>query len=49
MDNAVAAQGDPAHSMPILRTAVLGATVIRSTRGEAGRVAQAILRRLTAW
>lgn len=46
MDNTVAAQGDPSHSMPILREALLGATCIQSKRGEASRVAQALLKQL---
>lgn len=48
MDNAVAAQGDPAHSMPILRAVLAGATGIVSKRGEAELAARAILRRLSA-
>jgi hypothetical protein len=34
--------------MPILRAAVVSATVIKSKRGEAAGVAQAILRQFTA-
>jgi hypothetical protein len=48
MDNTVAAQREPEHSMPILRAAVVSATVIKSKRGEAAGVAQAILRQFTA-
>jgi hypothetical protein len=43
MDNTVAARREPGFSMPILREAVLGATCIQSKRGEASRVAPAIL------
>ena len=48
MDNTVAARREPGYSMPILREAVMGATVIQSKRGEARHVARAILRQLTA-
>jgi hypothetical protein len=47
MDNTVAAQGDPAHSMPILRTALAGATGVASKRGDAQRVAKMILENST--
>jgi hypothetical protein len=43
MDNTVAARREPSFTMPILRDALLGATCIQSKRGEASRVAQAIL------
>ena len=46
MDNTVAARREPEYSMPILREAVLGARCIQSTRGQASRVARAILRQL---
>lgn len=46
MDNTVAARREPEYSMPILREAVLGARCIHSKRGEASRVARAILRQL---
>ena len=49
MDNTVAARREPEYSMPILREAVLGARCIQSKRGEASRVARAILRELTGW
>ena len=48
MDNTVAARREPCYSMPILREAVIGARVVQSKRGEAGRAARAILRQLTA-
>jgi hypothetical protein len=47
MDNTVAARREPGFSMPILREAVLGAMCIQSKRGDASRVASAILRQLT--
>ncbi|MBT7073034.1 MAG: hypothetical protein HN975_19330 [Anaerolineae bacterium] len=43
MDNAVAARGEPAFSMPILKKVAMGAKTIASKRGEAKRVARAIL------
>lgn len=43
MDNTVAAQQPPARSMPILRQAVLGARAIQTPRGDAPRVATALL------
>ncbi|MFL5805032.1 MAG: hypothetical protein ACJ8CR_25225 [Roseiflexaceae bacterium] len=46
MDNTVAAQREPDYTMPILRAVVLAATIVRSTRGEAGPTARALLRRL---
>jgi hypothetical protein len=46
MDNTVAAQRDPTHSMPILRAVVLGARVVRSKRGEASHIASALLQQL---
>ncbi len=48
MDNTVAAQGDPAHSMPILRAALAQATVLTGARGEATTAARAILRHFPA-
>jgi hypothetical protein len=48
MDNTVAARREPNYSMPILRAAVVNATAIKSKRGEASRVARAILRNFTA-
>jgi hypothetical protein len=46
MDNTVAAQREPEHSMPILRAAVQGAALLQGRRGEAGPAARALLRRL---
>jgi hypothetical protein len=46
MDNTVAAQREPAHSMPVLREVVLAAPTLRTHRGEAAITARAILRRL---
>lgn len=46
MDNAVAANRDPEFSMPILKKVVSRAKAIKSQRGEAQRVARAILRSL---
>lgn len=46
MDNTVAAQGDPAHSMPILRQVALHALTLRGQRGAAAATARALLRRL---
>lgn len=46
MDNTVAAQRNPAHSMPILKQAVTGAIALKSKRGEAGDVAPLLLSRL---
>jgi len=46
MDNAVAANRDPEFSMPILKKVVSRAKAIKSQRGEAKRVATAILRSL---
>lgn len=43
MDNTVAAQREPQYTMPILRLAVLGARTIQSKRGEAEKVAPALL------
>jgi hypothetical protein len=44
MDNTVAAQRNPAHSMPILRQVALGARTIEGSRGEAEQVAPALLK-----
>lgn len=46
MDNAVAARRNPEFSMPILKKVVSRAKAITSKRGEAKRVAKAILRSL---
>lgn len=46
MDNTVAAQGNPGHSMPILRQVALHARALRGKRGEAAATARALLRRL---
>ncbi|MEA3351186.1 MAG: hypothetical protein U9Q82_11230 [Chloroflexota bacterium] len=46
MDNAVAANRDPEFSMPILKKVVSRAKAISSKRGEAKRVARAILEEL---
>lgn len=46
MDNTIAAQGNPSHSMPILKQAVTGAIALKSKRGEAGEVAPRLLTRL---
>jgi hypothetical protein len=46
MDNTVAAQREPQYTMPILRQAVVDAHAIQSKRGEADRVARALLRSL---
>ncbi|MCK6624678.1 MAG: hypothetical protein L6R45_05825 [Anaerolineae bacterium] len=43
MDNTVAAQRDPAHSMPILKQAVSSVIVLKSKRGEAGEVVSTLL------
>jgi hypothetical protein len=43
MDNTVAAQRDPAHSMPILKQTVSAAVALKSKRGEAGDVAPRLL------
>lgn len=43
MDNTVAARGEPEHSMPILKAAVVGARVLQSDRGEASHAARALL------
>jgi hypothetical protein len=43
MENTVAARQPPARSMPILRQAVLGARAIQTPRGDAPRVATALL------
>ena len=43
MNNTVAARGDPTFSMPILKKVALNAKTIASKRGEAKRVARAIL------
>jgi hypothetical protein len=45
MDNTVAAQRDPAHSMPILKQTVSAAVALKSKRGEAGDVAPRLLSR----
>jgi hypothetical protein len=47
MAHAVAAQGCPAHSMPILKEAVAPARVLASPRGEAGAVASDLEAHLT--
>jgi len=44
MDNTVAAQREPQYTMPILRQAVMSARTIQSKRGEAEKVAFALLR-----
>ena len=46
MDNTVAARREPQYTMPILRQAVMGAQTIHSKRGEAKRVAPALLRQI---
>ncbi|MBN1219227.1 MAG: hypothetical protein JXM69_09895 [Anaerolineae bacterium] len=46
MDNTVAARGNPAHSMPILKQVVTGAIALKSKRGEAREVAPLLLARL---
>jgi hypothetical protein len=43
MDNTVAARREPQYTMPILRRVVLNARAIQSQRGEASRVARALL------
>jgi hypothetical protein len=48
MDNTVAVRRNPAHSMPILKQAVTGATTLKSKRGEAGEVAPLLLAPHTA-
>lgn len=48
MDNTVAAQRDPAHSMPILKQVVSRALALKSKRGEAPDVAPPVLARLAA-
>ncbi len=45
MEHTVAARGNPAHSMPILKQAVMQATAIKTARGEA----EAVVPRLLAW
>jgi hypothetical protein len=44
MRHAVAARGNPAHSMPILKQAVSGGIAFAGQRGEAGRLVSALLR-----
>jgi hypothetical protein len=46
MDNTVAARGDPAHTMPILKQAVSGVIALKSKRGQAGEIASWLLARL---
>jgi len=46
MDNTVAAQGNPAHSMPILKQAVTGVVTLKSKRGEASAIVPALLKHL---
>jgi hypothetical protein len=46
MDNTVGARRPPAQTMPVLRAAVDGATVVRSRRGEAGATAEILLTQL---
>lgn len=46
MDNAVAAQGNPAHSMPILKQAVTSAVTLKGKRGEAKELAARLLSHL---
>lgn len=46
MANTVAAQGSPAHSMPILRRAVADAFALKGVRGEASALVTACARRL---
>jgi hypothetical protein len=43
MDNTVAARGNPAHSMSILKQAVTGVVAVKGKRGEAGEVAPFLL------
>jgi hypothetical protein len=43
MDNTVAARREPEYSMPILRETVLRAKTVKSKRGEARRIAPALL------
>jgi len=46
MDNTVAARREPAYSMPVLREVAMAARVVQSKRGEAKRVAPALLQLL---
>ena len=46
MNNTVAARGDPAFSMPILKKVALNAKTITSKRGNAKRVVRAILKKM---
>jgi hypothetical protein len=46
MDNAIAAQGDPAHSMPILKQVAANTVGLKSKRGDAGETARHLLARL---
>jgi hypothetical protein len=46
MDNTVAAQREPQYTMPILRSAVLGARALETARGEADVVARRLLREI---
>ena len=48
MNNTVAARGEPTFSMPILKKVAMNAKTIASKRGEAKRVARAILEIMTA-
>jgi len=48
MRHTVAARGNPAHSMPILKQAVSGATAFAGVRGEARPLVSAILRHVCA-
>jgi hypothetical protein len=49
MDNTVGARREPGYSMPVLRESLSQARIIQSKRGEAGRVARAILELLEAY
>ncbi len=47
MDNAIAAQGNPAHSMPILKQVASRAIALQSDRGDAEATAPALLAEIT--
>jgi len=48
MRHTVAARGDPAHSMPILKQAVSSGTALAGSRGEARALVSAVLRHVPA-
>jgi len=48
MRNTVAARGNPAHSMPMLKQAVSAGTALTGLRGEARPIVSAVLRHVRA-